>query len=203
VRSVLCGLLLLGATMQSGRAAPSNADPDWPCQQPKVAELSIASVWANPVPASAETQSQDDAVVAALVETVRQRRVPVDQAVRSIADFSETLRQDKERTLAGLITGVFATLNHEHVAVVAGLDRFGQRQKALADGLRQDGALLRAAQTAAPADEAKVADITQRLLWDQQLFESRSRELRFACEVPGLIEQRFFLLGKAIQGHLE
>ncbi len=202
MKPVLWGLLLASA-VQTGRAAPSNVDPDWPCQQPKVAELSIASVWANPVPALAETRWQDDTAVVLLVESVRQRRVPVDQAVRSVADFSETLRQDKDQKLSGLMTGVFTTLNHEHVAVVAGLDRFGQRQKALAEGLRQEGASLRAAQTAAPADDAKVADITQRLLWDQQLFESRSRELRFACEVPGLIEQRFFMLGKAIQEHLE
>lgn len=203
MKSVLWGLLLVGAAVHTGQAAPRNADPDWPCQQPKVDELSIASVWANPVPASGETKWQDDNAIVSLVETVSQRRVPVDQAVRRIAAFAESLSQDKERKLSGLIAGVFETLNHEHVNVVAGLDRFGKRQKTLADGLRQDGELLRAAQTAAPADDAKVADITQRLLWDQQLFESRRQELRYACEVPALIEQRFFTLGKAIQEQLE
>jgi hypothetical protein len=102
-----------------------------------------------------------------------------------------------------LFAGAFDVLNRERETVINGLDRFGQRQKVLAANLRQEGEDLRAAQTATPPDGAKVADLTQRFLWDQQYFETRRQSLSFACDVPTTIEQRLYGLAKAIQANLD
>jgi hypothetical protein len=193
--------LLLTAT--SATAAPRNTDPNWPCQQVKVAELSVASFWSGPAVDPATAPWQQDPAVAALVGTITQRRLPIDQAVTRIADFAKSANKDKQHALELLFAGVFDTLNRERATVISGLDRFGERQKTLAANLRQEGEDLRAAQTSTPPDNAKVADLTQHLLWDQQFFETRRQSLSFACDVATTIEQRLYGLAKAIQDNLD
>jgi hypothetical protein len=194
--ALLIGVLVTGLGAAAA-GAPRTTDPDWPCQQIKVGELSVASFWSGPAIDPATTDWQQDATVAALVETVTQRRLPMDQATARIALFAKAT--DKPRTLPLLFAGVFDVLNQERETVMNGLDRFGRRQKELAASLRQEAESLRAAQTATPPDTAKIADLTQRLAWDQQFFETRRQSLRYACDVPTTIEQRLYGLAKAIQ----
>jgi hypothetical protein len=192
---------LLTAASTMAAAAPRTIDPDWPCQQVKDSELSVASFWTGPAIDPATAPWQQDTTVAALVATIVQRRLPMDQATDRIAGFAKTV--DKQHTLPLVFAGAFDVLNRERETVVNGLDRFGKRQKALAANLRQEGEDLRAAQTATPPDTAKVAELTQHLLWDQQFFETRRQSLRYACDVPATIEQRLYGLAKAIQGNLD
>jgi Spy/CpxP family protein refolding chaperone len=196
---VAAGALLIGASTMAA-AAPRSMDPDWPCQQVKVGELSAASFWNGPPVDPASADWQQDAAVGALVGTITQRRLPMDQATERIAAFAKTA--GKER-LPLVFAGAFDVLNRERDTVVAGLDRFGARQKVLAANLRQEGEDLRAAQTATPPDDAKVNRLTQQLLWDQQFFETRRQSLQFACDVPTRIEQRLYGLAKAIQDNLD
>jgi hypothetical protein len=200
--TLLSGVLLGGLTTMAA-GAPRSVDPDWPCQQVKVAELSAASYWNGPAVDPVSANWQDDKAVAALVGTITQRRLPMDAAAQRIADFAKAADKDKDHALRLVFAGVFDVLSHERETVLAGLDRFGRRQKALAANLRQEGADLRAAQTAAPPDDAKIAELTQRLQWDQQFFETRRQSLHFACDVPTTIEQRLYGLAQAIQTNLD
>ena len=199
-RALLIAVLLAGGSAMA-TAAPRNTDPDWTCQQVKVGELSVASFWSGPAVDPATANWRQDAGVAGLVGTITQRRLPMDQAVARVAAFAKTA--DKPRELPLLFAGVFNVLSRERDTVLDGLDRFGQRQKVLASGLRQEGEDLRHAQTSTPPDDAKVADLTQHLLWDQQFFETRRQSLRYACDIPTTIEQRLYGLAKAIQDNLE
>jgi hypothetical protein len=202
MKRAIIAVMMQAAAMTAAGAAPRNADPDWPCQQIKVDELSVASFWNGPPIDPASANWQTDEAVASLVGAVTQRRLPIDAAVQRIDAFARTVG-DKDRTLGLVFTGVFEVLSREREKVVNGLDRFGKRQKVLADGLRQDGEAVRAAQVADPPDAAKVTELTQKLLWDQQFFESRRQSLRFACDLPTTIEQRLYGLSQAIQAHLE
>lgn len=200
--ALLSGFLLAGvSTMATG--APRTIDPDWPCQQVKVGELSVASYWNGPAVDPATANWQNDATVAALVGTVTKRRLPMEDATQRIATFAKAADKDKDRALRLVFAGVFDVLSRERGTVMEGLDRFGRRQKVLAANLRQEGADLRAAQDATPPDEAKISGLTQRLQWDQQFLETRRQSLRFACDVPTTLEQRLYGLAQAIQANLD
>ena len=201
--SLAAAVAVLAAASATAGAAPRSTDPDWPCQQAKVGELSVASVWNGPAIDPASLDWQQDPAVAALVGVITRRRVPLEQASVRVDAFARTAGTDASHALLVLFAGVFEVLNRERSNVLTGLDRFGERQKALADGLRRDAEALRAAQAARPADETKVADLTQRLTWESALFEQRRQSLRFACDVPARIEQRLYGLAKAIQQHLD
>jgi hypothetical protein len=202
MKPTLILLAVLAVAPQAAQAARGSPDPDWPCQQVKVPELSVASFWTGPPIDPATANWQQDQEVAALVGVVTQRRLPMEAAVQRVDAFTKAAGPNKDHRLPLLFAGIFDVLNRERGKVLDGLDRFGRRQKELAAGIRQEGEALRAAQAAAPPDEAKIKDLTQRLLWDQEFFDRRNQSLRFACDLPQTIEQRLYGLALAIQSHL-
>src|SRR6202012_387315 len=80
--------------------------PDWPCQQLKVPEISIASVWNGPPIESIDAVKPTDPKEIELVARLAARRTPMDDAKKLIADFlvgTKEERQEKAKTLfAGL-----------------------------------------------------------------------------------------------------
>src|SRR5688572_20731988 len=77
-------------------ALPGRADPDWPCIQRKVPELSAVSVWSGPPVDEALTRWEDDPEVAALVEQVVSRRMPLEEAVAAVSDFARGLPPEEK-----------------------------------------------------------------------------------------------------------
>jgi hypothetical protein len=191
-------ILLAGAA----RPAPRTIDPDWPCQQIKVSQLSFAAFWPGTPTDPAQYDWRGDDEIPGLAGDISQRRMTIETAEERIADFARRREADKDAALRALFIAVFDILNEERQSVVAGLDRFGQRQKTLAETLRQEGETLRAAQAIELPESTKLAELSQQLAWDVQFFEARRMSLRYACEVPNVIEQRTYALSRAIQKNL-
>ena len=194
-------LLLLAAILPLMAAAPSR-DPDWPCQQIKVPQLSLAAVWSGPPLDPQQEDWRQTPQVADLVGEIAPRRVPIDQAQQKIQAFAAQAGDQKQARLLDLATGLFSALNEERSTVVAGLDRFGARQKELAAELRSDNEKLRTMQADSSSDAGELNQLTQRVQWEAQVFQDRRQALSYACEVPSKIEQRLFALARTIQDAL-
>jgi hypothetical protein len=190
--AVLGGMLLLGA-------APGPRDPDWPCEQIKVPELSLAAIWAGPPVDPQQIDWQHDPAVADLVHQVAQRRLPLADAQAAIHAFAQQQGEQKQQKLLAVLAGLFTVLDEERGEVVAGLDRFGARQKELAAGLRDDNEKLHQLQADAAADAGEINQMVQRVTWEAEVFQDRRRAISYACAVPSKIEQRLFALARAIQ----
>ncbi len=204
-RVILAGLALgvVLAARSAQSAPPGPRDPDWPCEQIKVPQLSIASVWSGPSIDGQQGDWRQDQQVADLVQTMTQRRVPIEQAQEKIRAFAAQAGDRKQPELLKALSGAFSVLDEERGSVIDGLDRFGARQKELAASLREDNEKLRAAQSDPKADADEVGQLTQRVTWEAQVFQDRRQALRYACDVPGKIEQRLFALARTIQDALE
>jgi hypothetical protein len=193
----------LAAGPMAGLAAPRATDPDWPCPQIKVAEVSLAAVWTGPELDPANGGWRDDAAAAALVQRIAPRRVPLEDAQASVRDFAKDAGDRRQAKLKDLLVGLFITLGQERAAVLAGLDRFGRRQKELAARIRTENEKLRALQSTPAADPAALAQATQQVTWDVEVFQDRRQAISAACAVAGKIEQRLFMLARTIQDALE
>jgi hypothetical protein len=84
-------------------------------------------------------------------------------------------------------------LDAERTQVVAGLDRYGRRQKELAREIRTDLARLRTAD--APQDP----QLSDKVEWETRMFEQRRQMVSYVCDVPNLIEQRLGALLRTVQ----
>lgn len=203
----LAGLLLLSlAVLGGGLGEAGAADPrypDWPCVQAKVPEISIAAVWDGPPVDEAQTAWKNEPAVESLVTRLAARRVPLEEAQRNITDFIARAGPEKTRKGVMLFAGLFDTLNRQRTEVMDGLERLQRRERDLADRIKADVAALRALQDQPQPDEAKINDLNSRIEWSTRIFDDRRKSVRYACEVPTLIERRLFALARTIRQEMD
>jgi len=84
-----------------------------------------------------------------------------------------------------------------------GLERLQRSQRELADRIKSDASALHALQDAAQPDQAKIDELSSRIEWGTRIFDDRRKSVRYACEVPIIIERRLFALGRTIRQQAE
>ena len=210
-RSRLCakaaGILIALATLPEvspiALAQPRSIhpNPDWPCRQILVGQVSLAAVWSGPPIEGVKWRN--DPTTAEIVARLAARRMPLDEAERLVKDFASSQGSDKATKLIAVFAGLFETLNDERTQVIEGLLRFGAKQRELAEKIRTEKGLLQAQAPKVPPDSKQNADAAARELeWDLRIFDDRRQSIAFVCETPTVIEQRLFALARVIQSNL-
>ena len=185
--------------------AADPANPDWPCVQRKVAMLSSAQMW-DGSDVDDLSQWRDNEQITKLVAVLASRRVPIEQAAAAIAQFAAAQPPDqRDDALKLLFAGLLTTVNSDRAVVMSGIERFQRRQKARAAEIERQGAALRQLRERAANDDkarAELAAAQEQYNWDVRVFTERQQSLPLACEVPVLIEQRLFELGREIRARM-
>jgi hypothetical protein len=197
----LSAVMLGAGSFDAGAADPRY--PDWPCVQAKVPEISVAAVWDGPPIEDVQNGWQRDSAIESLVARLAARRVPLEEAQKNIVDFIAGAGAAKAQKGVLLFAGLFETLNRQRSDVMNGLERLQRREKELADRIRADVAALRALQDQTQSDQARMDDLNNRIAWSTRIFDDRRKSVRYACEVPTIIERRLFALSRTIQQELE
>ena len=192
------GAALLAASITAASGA-AGQDPDWPCMQRKVPELSLAQIWTGPDLPDASRNWAGDKEIAALVTELSARRVPLEEAQAEIRDFEGGLPGDGARDrMTMLVRGLFDHMNAERSQIISGIARYARKQRDLADTLRKEASDLDAMRAKPGADANEIASRTDRLTWETRIFDERVKSLTYVCEVPTLIEQRLYALARTI-----
>jgi hypothetical protein len=201
--SFLVSGLAIGLLAGAPARAADPRHPDWPCVQAKVPEISIAAVWAGPPLDDVGKRWESDAAIKDLVARLAARRTPLDEAQGKAAEFIAGAGNDKQERARHLFAGLFESLNRTRSEVMEGIERYTRRQRELADQVRSATLKLRALQDQPNADPKEVEQASEKVEWETRIFEERRRTINYVCEVPVLIEQRLFALGRAIQQAME
>ena len=200
---IVAGLMALAAPLA---LAADPANPDWPCVQRKVAMLSSAQMW-DGSDVDDLSQWRDNEQITKLVAVLASRRVPIEQAAAAIAQFAAAQPPDqRDDALKLLFAGLLTTVNSDRAVVMSGIERFQRRQKARAAEIERQGAALRQLRERAANDDkarAELAAAQEQYNWDVRVFTERQQSLPLACEVPVLIEQRLFELGREIRARMK
>jgi hypothetical protein len=197
---VFCAIV---AALPIPSRAADPRDPDWPCVQPKVPQMSIAAMWDGPSIADVGDSWKDDPKIRNLVDRLAARRTPLDAAENVITDFITGSAAEKEDKAKKLFAGVFDTLSQQRSEVMSGIGRVARNEKELADRIRSDVTALRELQDKPEADQAKISALATQVEWGTRIFDDRRKSIRYVCEVPTAIEQRVFALGHAIRQALD
>jgi hypothetical protein len=198
VAAVVLGLALRGVAL-----AADPRYPDWPCNQMKVPDISIAAVWSGPPIDDVGAAWEADPAISDLVTRLAARRTPLTDAEKAVADVITGNAAERQQKAKLVFAGLFTTLNRERGEVMNGIERFTRKQKQFADQIRSTVLQLRELQDAPGQDEAKRNELVSRVEWETRIFEERQKTIGYVCEVPVLIEQRLFALARAIQQSLE
>ena len=201
--TIIRAALVASLASAAAQAQRGREQGDWPCRQAKVGTIALASVWTGPPIDTAAQDWRSDPELSALVTRVTERRTPLDEAQSAIADYAKRLTgEQKNAKLAALMAGIFERLNSERDSVIAGLERYGHKQRDMAERVKSEIEALNAAQSEAAADQQRVADLSNRVQWDTRVFEDRRRALTYVCETPVLIEQRLGALARTIAAEM-
>ena len=199
-------VLALGLVIPSAAPAASSENPDWPCIQGKVPTISLGMVWAGPEIEPDDASWRQSPEIANLAEELSQRRVPVDEAKARIETFAKALDDKRNEKLILLFTGLFQIINRERSDIIDGIERYAQKQRALAARIKERTAELSRLRRKDQLDEsgrARVAELNEQLTWDSRVFDEREQSLTYVCESPVLLEQRLFALAREITNQMQ
>ena len=203
--NAVVGMIAASVMMAPQALAAEATRPDWPCVQRKVATLTSAQMWDGP-PVDDLTQWRDNEEITKLIAVLASRRVSLEQAAAAIARFAAAQPKDRrDEALKLVFAGLLSTVNSDRAIVVSGIERFQQRQKARAAEIeRQGNAILQLKERAVNDEKARaeLAAAEDRYNWDVRVFSERQQSLPLACEVPVLIEQRLFELGREVRSRM-
>jgi hypothetical protein len=181
---LLAGLALVRF---AGSAGAAGADPDWPCQQVLVPELSAGMLWSGPA-IEPTGDWRADPEIAALVRRIAPRDTPVEAGQAAIAAFAGTLGADKARRVTLIFAGLLDEINIERGAVIERIKDIGRRQRNLAGLVDR----LTAELDASPPGQAESsrAELMQRWTFTSRTYAEVQRTMRYACEVPRTLDAR-------------
>ncbi|MGA7488992.1 MAG: hypothetical protein WBW74_18880 [Xanthobacteraceae bacterium] len=200
---VLAVAAALGLAVPCAALAADPRHPDWPCNQIKVPELSVAAVWTGPPIDDVGTAWADDPAIKEIVARLAARRTPLQDAEKTIADAITGSAAERQQRAKLIFAGLFDTLNRQRSEVMNGIERFSRRQKQFADEIRSTVLQLRELQDKPGHDEDKLDELAGRIEWETRIFDERQKTIGYVCEVPVIIERRLFALARAIAQSLE
>jgi len=177
--------------------------PDWPCPQILVPKLSVAAFWTGPSIDDVGDNWMKDQTVHDLVLRFAGRRTSLAEAEKEAAEFIVGTQAERQQRAKLLFAGLFATLGRERDDVMAGIERFSQRQRQLREKISAEMTDLRAQQDAAGQESATADKLSEQIAWETRIFDERRNTISYVCEVPSTIERRLFALARAIQQQLD
>ena len=197
-------ILVMLAGVTPGTAQPAH-DPDWPCIQRLVPELSAGMLWGQAPPTTPIGEWHEDPELAQLVGSVAARSTSMDQAREAIADYAEGLPPDaRAEKLGALFEGVLELVNGERSRTIASIKSYARNQRQLAERIAQENRRLDQLEREQKAEaQTEAADLRNERDWALRIYDDRNRVLRQVCDQPVQLEQRAFALARAIQSQIE
>jgi hypothetical protein len=180
-------------------------DPDWPCVQALVPEISASTIWAGPLPETLETNWYDDQTIADSVYAITSRRTDLEQANTLIDEFAKlSSAEKKNEKLTLLFGGVLQQLNKRRTEFIQGIKRFTRHQDEVAKKI--EGHLNEKAGLKGKTDETsnvRRAELEETIQWMKRMFEDREKSIASLCEKPVRVDELAGELARAIANHLE
>ena len=200
----LVGLMLLALGAAPETWAATSEDPDWPCIQRQIPEISAGMMWAGPSVEGLADAWKQDPPVAELVGRLVARKTALDEAGRLIGAFAAGVADDRNAKLSLVFAGALARINSERGQIIEGIKRYSRRQQALAKQIEDRTAeLTTLAKEKTEAARKARRKLEEQQIWDTRIFQEREQSLTYVCEVPVLLEQRLFALAREIMNRLE
>lgn len=173
------------------------SDPDWPCIQRKVENLSASLMWPAPVTRVALSPEAND-----LVEALSLRRVSLEEADAHVRAFVERNKQADGQLLGNIFYGVFDNIAETRQRLIAGIARYSRSQIALSS--RIEGARVEMAKLSREKspDFDRIDKLEEQIDWDERIYRDRSQALTYVCETPVLLEKRAYAIAQILLKHI-
>jgi len=180
-------------------------DPDWPCIQRLMPEISAVTIWDGPPIEGALRTWPGKPVIRDLVAKLATRRMNAEQVEQNITAFVKTLHnEEKNPALTLVFAGLWVTLNNRRRTMIKRIKTFARQQNDRAKRIEKKLLDLDRVLASAEADDSvKIEALRYDMALESRIFEDREISIRFLCEQPVKIESILGGLARAISSQLD
>ena len=206
IGAVKFSLLVILALAHSHSAwAQAQVDPDWPCIQRYVPEISAATIWEGPPVHNFQGVWSERPRIRDLVAGLTARRTGLEQAERDIMSFAGALpSEEKNAVLTSLFAGVLEAVNDKRRVMIKRIREYARQQRVRVD--RIEIKLIefdRIQKNTSPVDQTKAEELRLELEMATRIFEDRERSINALCELPVKLESTLGALARVIFSQLD
>ncbi len=188
-----CLLMTICLALFSTELRAQTSDPDWPCVQVLVPEISAAVLWPEVIDREVIGNWRDNETVSVLARQLGDLDEVTDRERESIASFAESLGQDASRlqNLNLLADGILTVTNQLRSRYIDGIKRYTRQQITIASQIEATLNQLAALDSSTDSSITdKRGEIEETLYWHERVFDQRENAIRALCESPVELEER-------------
>lgn len=215
--TVLTGSLcvLLSCTVTGGIAHAQTADPEWPCVQRLVPDVSPAVMWPLPVEQDMHSRWKQDAVIRPLAERLGDLPAYTAAEQEAVKSFAQRIPDEQRETqLSLLAVGILDVTNGIRRDYINGIKRYTRQQIAIADQIGEtlnsissledssqgspgdspdsspDGTDARSPDMPVSGEpDPRREEMMSTLKWHERIYDQREHAIRTLCEQPVELEE--------------
>ena len=188
--SLVCSVVMLTAV---AHAQAQEVDPEWPCIQRLIPEVSPAVMWPVPVEDNMRTQYRQDPLLRSLAEELGDIETFDEAHQQSITNFADGIAEsEREFQLTLLASGIVDVSNRVRKDYISGIKRYTRQQIAISQQIEDtlnELSELEGQNTEAQQTEAQ-QEVTETLRWHERVYDQRERSIQLLCEEPVELEQQ-------------
>jgi hypothetical protein len=200
IRRAVVSLLLV---CSSPLMAQQQSDPEWPCVQALVPELSQGIFWPEVIEEEVAGTWKKDKAVAPLARALGDLPAFTDKERERIADFAEAQPDaDRKQRLNMLADGVLHVANGVRKQYIRGIKRYTRQQISIAGQIETTLNELTNVEGSVAVDDASRAEIEETLAWHQRVYDQREHAVKSLCDRPVELEEILSEVMREIAQHL-
>ena len=173
-------------------AQAQQVDPEWPCIQRLIPEISPAIMWPVPVEEHMLSDWVGDDTVRPLARRLGDLQDFTEAEQLAIEQFAEAVDESRrEAQLTLLAAGVVDVTNDVRDRYINGIKRYTRQQIAISGQIEDS---LNELSVLGDGEDAETVEkrttIRETLRWHERVYDQREQSIRLLCEEPVELEQR-------------
>ncbi len=192
--------LLAACCLIAVNVPAQQSNPDWPCVQGYVPEVSASIIWAGTLPEELDKKWKDYDEIKSLVRKIVAKRLDVETAKTELKVYADSVSTDARLINMTLVfAGLLERYNTRRFQYLQGIKKFSRHQAKLAEKVEQHLNQLEALKMqSGEGVAAQRVELEKTLFWSQRMFDDRETSIIPLCEKPVQVEEQLGELGRYI-----
>ena len=198
MKRIITLIIILFFIFSKVYAAPpgKEKDPDWPCIQVYIEELSWGSIWTGPVLDENSAKWSENEELNILSKELMNRKIKESEGIVKLKKYITKNKSPEE--LTKLFNALFDRTNETWKKRNKKLLSFGKRQRLTSEKIAKKLENIKELSKNFEANKDKIEELEQEQFWDIRRFEDRRALSDSLCEQPRFYEKRLGIYANII-----
>ena len=163
-------------------------NPDWPCIQVLLEELSWGSIWTGPPLDERTIKWKENEELRLLAIKIMDRKTKEEDGITELKKFVK--KNNSPEDLTFVFHALFDKTNEILKNMIKKLKNFGKKQRLTSEKIAKKLEKLKILLENPETNKEEIAKLEQEKLWDVRKFEDRRMQSDYLCEQPRFYEKR-------------